>query len=366
MIAQNSLIHELEDALSQGSAERRERTLRRVTDLFVFGSSHFSVDHITVFDGVFSHLVADIEESARVALAERLATIPNAPPKVIRKLASDDAIEVAGPILTRSDQLDNVSLVENAKTKSQQHLLAITRRKSLAETVTDVLVERGDRAVALSVAQNNGAKFSEAGYVRLVKRSERDEELARSVGSRQEIPRHHFLKLLSTASKAVRLALEGAHPEHASEIKHVVAKVTTAIQAKGAAKSRDYAEARARVEALRAAGKLNESAIEVSARAGSFEDTAVMLAELSTLPVDVVERVLVQDRVETILIVAKVIELSWSTVRALLLLRAGRGGLSTQALEQHMGSYMRLKRTTALQAIEFLRRRQAADSAPRR
>ena len=200
-----------------------------------------------------------------------------------------------------------------------------------------MLVERGDRAVALSVAQNAGAKFSEAGYVRLVKRSEHDDELARSVGSRQEIPRHHFLKLLSTASKAVRLALEGAHPEHA--------KRNTACRGQGydgdpgeaAAKSRDYAEARARVETLRAAGKLNESAIAASARAGSFEDTAVMLAELSALPVDVVERVLVQDRVETILIVAKVIELSWATVRVLLLLRAGTGGLSTQALEQHMG-----------------------------
>lgn len=365
MTAQNALISELEDALSQGSAERREKTLRRVTDLFVFGSSHFSVDHITVFDGVFSHLVADIEESARVVLAEKLATIPNAPPKVIRKLAGDDAIAVARPILEKSEQLDNVSLVENAKTKSQQHLLAITRRKSLAETVTDVLVERGDREVALSVAQNAGAKFSETGYVRLVKRSERDEELARSVGSRQEIPRHHFLKLLSTASKAVRLSLEGAHPEHAREIQHVVAKVTTAIQAKAAAVSRDYAAARGRVEALRAAGKLNESTVEACAREGKFEDTAVLLAELSALPVDVIERVLVQDRAETIMIVAKAIDLSWPTVRVLLLLRAGKGGLSTQALEQHMSSFMRLKRATAQQAIEFLRRRQAADSAPR-
>ena len=232
MTAQNTLFRELEDALSHGSADRREKTLRRVTDLFVFGSSHFSGDHIAVFDGVFSHLVADIEQSARAALAERLAAIPNAPPTLIRTLAFDDAIEVAGAVLTQSEQLDNVSLVENAKTKSQQHLLAITLRKSLAETVTDVLVERGGRDVALSVAQNAGAKFSEAGYVRLVKRSEHDDELARSVGSRPEIPRHHFLKLLSTASKAVRLALEGAHPEHAGEIKQVVAKVATAIQEK--------------------------------------------------------------------------------------------------------------------------------------
>ena len=87
--------------------------------------------------------------------------------------------------------------------------------KSLAETVTDVLVERGDRDVALSVVQNAGAKFSETGYVRLVKRSEGDDELAQSVGSRPEIPRQHFLKLLTTASKAVRIALEAAHPQNA-------------------------------------------------------------------------------------------------------------------------------------------------------
>jgi len=363
MTAQNSLIHELEDALSDGSIERRERTLRRVTDLFVFGSNHFSVDHIAVFDGVFSHLVADIEQSARAVLADRLSVIPNAPPKVIRKLAFDDAIEVAGPVLAQSDALDNVSLIENANTKSQQHLLAISRRKSLAATVTDVLVERGNRDVALSVVQNTSAKFSEAGYVRLVKRSEHDDELARSVGSRPEIPRNHFIKLLSTASKAVRLALEGAHPEHAKEIQHVVAKVATAIQAEGAAISHDYAEAYKRIRSLEASGRLGERDIVMFAKAGRFEDAAVALATLSTLPIDIVERVLVQDRAETILIVAKAMEMSWETVRALLRLRAGAGGLSAQMLEQQMANFMRLKRATALQALDFLRRRQAADTA---
>ena len=104
-----------------------------------------------------------------------------------------------------------------------------------------------------------------------------------------------------------------------------MAKVATAIQAKAAATSRDYAAARARVEALQASGQLGEGDIAAFAQAGSFEDTAVALATLSALPIDVVERVLVQDRVETILIVAKAMELSWPTVRALLLLRAGQG-----------------------------------------
>ncbi len=359
MTDQHAFISELEEALSDGSVERRAKMLHRVTDLFVFGSSHFSDDHVALFDGVFSHLIADIELSARAELADRLAAIPNAPPKVIRTLAFDDAISVAGPILVRSDLLDNVTLVENARTKSQKHLLAISRRKALAETVTDMLIERGNREVALSTVQNAGAKFSQVGYVRLVKRSEGDDELVQSIGARPEIPRQHFLKLLTTASKAVRIALEAAHPQHVSEIQHVVAKVATAIQAKAGAASRDYVAARALVESMRVSGQLGESDIEAFARAGKFEETAAALAVLCALPIDVIERAMVQDREETILIVAKATGLSWSTVRAVLRLCAGKRGMSAPALEQCLAVFNKLKRETARQVIEFQRKRQA-------
>ena len=359
--AKTAFLNELEEALAHGSAERRIKTLRRVTDLFVFGSSHFSDDHIAVFDGVFGHLIADIELSARETLAQRLASLPNAPSQVIRTLAFDDAIKVAGPILTRSSMLDNVTLVENAKTKSQDHLLAISKRNTLAETVTDVLVERGNRQVALTVVQNTGAKLSETGYVRLVKRSEGDDELAQSVGSRPEIPRQYFLKLLTTASKAVRIALETANPDKAKEIRHAVADVAAAIQVDAAAHSRNYAHAQAAVEAMRAAGKLTEQAVENFAHAKKFEETAVGLALLAGLPIDMIERAMVQDR-EGVLIVAKASGLSWPTVKAVLLLCAGEGGLSPQALDQCRTVFNKLKRETAQQVITFQQKRQANQS----
>lgn len=357
MSGENAFINELEEALSHGSAERRANTLRRVTDLFVFGSSHFNGDHIAVFDGVFHHLIADIELSARVTLAGRLAAIPNAPPKVIRTLAFDDAINVAGPVLVRSHLLDNVTLVENARTKSQHHLLAISRRMSIADTVTDVLVERGNRDVTLSVVRNAGAEFSETGYLRLVKRSEGDDELAQSVGSRPEIPRQYFMKLLTTASKAVRIVLEAAHPENTSEVQNVVAEVAAAMQAKAAATSRNYAAAQAFVESMRASGQLTESDIEAFALAGKFEETAAALAILCALPIDVVERAMVQDREETILIVAKASGLSWATAEAVLRLRGGQRGVSEQILEQSRTVFHKLKRETAIQVIRFQRKR---------
>ena len=317
----------LKTRFRSGSAERREKTLRRVTDLFVFGSSHFSGDHIAVFDGVFSHLVADIEQSARAALADRLAALPNAPPTVDPHARVRRRHRGGGP---RPDAIGAARQRLAGRERQDQEPVSICSRsrsgRSLAETVTDVLVERGGRDVALSVAQNAGAKFSEAGYVRLVKRSEHDDELARSVGSRPEIPRHHFLKLLSTASKAVRMALEGAHPEHAGADQAGRRQGRDRDPGKGGGYVTGLcggARTRRDAAGVRRARRKPSCEVRSGRQLRGYGGRACR--PCPTLPIDVVERVLVQDRAETILIVAKSMELSWPTVRALAA-AAGRKG----------------------------------------
>src|SRR2546421_9317066 len=145
-------------------------------------------------------LGAAIEAMARAKLSQRLAPVSNAPLCFIRMLAFDGDIEVARPVLTTSDRLDEADLGANASNKSQQHLAAIAERKSLSEAVTEVLVARGDRQVVQSVARNTGARFSDAGFRMLVKRSNGDDALAAQVGARHDIPRQHFLRLLQDAS----------------------------------------------------------------------------------------------------------------------------------------------------------------------
>jgi uncharacterized protein (DUF2336 family) len=141
-------------------------------------------------------LLGEVEVTARAAFGRRLVSIPNAPPKVMRELALDNAIEVAGPVLTHSEHIDDMTLVESAKTKSQDHLLAISRRKDLPEKVTDVLVDRGNQQVALNTVKNPGAAFSEFGYSTLVRRSKEDGKLALFVWIRAEIPRQHLQVVL--------------------------------------------------------------------------------------------------------------------------------------------------------------------------
>src|SRR4051794_31291541 len=149
-----SLLDELETTLAHGTVARRVETLRRVTDLFLNSAVDYSDAQIGVFDDVFDCLLDTMEASAKVLLAQRLAPVLAAPPKIIRKLAFDDLLDIAAPVLSQSERLDDAALISNARTKSQGHLLAISIRKVLSFALTDVLVERGNDEVIQSVVGN--------------------------------------------------------------------------------------------------------------------------------------------------------------------------------------------------------------------
>src|SRR5262249_39746989 len=150
---------ELEYALQSGSREKRTETLRKITDLFLAGVDQFNDAQIEGFDDVLCHLIKRIETKAISELSVRLGPGHNAPPEVIRNLAHDAEILVAGPVLAQSAQLTSDDLIEVAKTKSQSHLLAIAQRANLDDRVTDQLLARRDNEVAYTLANNAGARF---------------------------------------------------------------------------------------------------------------------------------------------------------------------------------------------------------------
>jgi len=231
MMTTPSLIDELECALAAGSNVQRITMLARITDLFVEGASCYSDGQITLFDEVIARLITAIETKARAKLSSRLAQVRNAPPGVIRTLAFDDDIEVARPVLAMSERLEDADLVANASNKSQQHLAAIAERRSLSEAVTEVLVARGDRQVVRSVAKNSGARFSDAGFRMLVKRSNGDDALAMQVGVRRDVPHQHFLRLLQEASAAVRNRLAAENPGAGGAVETVLGGRITMLEA---------------------------------------------------------------------------------------------------------------------------------------
>jgi uncharacterized protein (DUF2336 family) len=353
-----TLIDELEDALPSRSMAERANVLRRITDLFLFGSAKHSDAEMTVFDDVMTRLAAEIETSMRAELARRLAAIPNVPPNLIRKLASDMAIEVAGPVLTSSPQLDDDALVGTAKTASQDHLLAISQRASIRPPVTDELVQRGDRTVALSVVGNEGAQFSDHGQFVLLERSKDDDELAVGLWSRRDIPHHQLLKLLNVASENVRRTLETLDRQRTNLIRNTVVEVSNDLQNRLRIQVRDYSTVHRMVAALHDAGELDGAKIQEFASSGQFEATTLALSMLCDLPIGACERAMVQARAEMVLLLAKAVGLSWDTTRAIVRLRVSAGGLPEPDLDSDMKTFCRLRHETARKAIQFVRMRE--------
>jgi hypothetical protein len=78
------------------------------------------------------------------------------------------------------------------------------------------------------------------------------------------------------------------------------------------------------------------------------------------MPLTLVERAMIFDREETILLVAKAIGLSWATTRAILMLCAGRSGLAADTVDNCRTIYNKLKPETAAQVIAFQRSRRPA------
>ena len=198
--ASESLIVELERATNSGSPERCVETMRRVTELFLTGADRYSEEQVLLFENVLGLLVERIERRAREELSTQLALVDNAPIRVIRRLAQDDEIAVAEPVLRQSSRLSDSDLIEIARAKSQGHLLAISGRKIINPAVTDVLLDRGNREVIHKLANNAGASFSESGFTTLVLKAGADEHLAETVGLRLDVPSHLFQKLLTQAT----------------------------------------------------------------------------------------------------------------------------------------------------------------------
>jgi uncharacterized protein (DUF2336 family) len=361
MTTRSSLIEELEQALAAGNEAQRAAMLSRITDLFLAGATRYSEVQVNLFDEVITKLTNTIEAKARARLAVRLAPSANAPAGVIRILASDDDIEVARPVLRNSERLTETDLIANARSKSQPHLLAISERKSLSEAVTDVLVTRGDREVAHSVARNSGARFSEAGFRILVKRSAGDEALAMHVGARRDLPRQHFLSLLQQASAVVRTRLAVENPQATAAVQNVLTEVVGGIQSQTRKVSDFYLHAREEVMALRRAGRLGESEVYRFAREGRFEQVVVALSLLCDIDIEAVEQALHEREHDLTLILAKVAGFSSTGTKALLLHKTSDRGISTQDLDIALRNYEKLQAETAQHVLGFHRaRRQSA------
>jgi len=346
-----TIAEQVATAIAAGSAERCCEMAERVTALFVASASSFDLEQHALFADIFERLVNTIElraladVSARIALAElsaQLAPVSQAPTAVIRRLARHDEISIARPVLSESAKLGVNVLIEIARTKSEQHLLAIAGRWWLQEVVSDELLKRGHRSVRLRLVKNPGARFSVAGFAAIVREALGDAELAVETGIRTDLPSELRQRLLRGASEAVKARLLSRAPPHLyEEIRNAIDAAAVETD-RELSRPRDFAGAKLMTARLKKDGKLTESVLRECARQHRYEETTAVLAELAHTSVEVVRPLMQSLRSDGILVPCKAAGLQWETVIAVLDSRFMSGATNPDEIAKLRAKYAAL------------------------
>lgn len=358
-----SLIVELEETLKQGKPERRVEVLRKVTNLFLDDADRLSEQQIRIFDDVLVHLVDKIETAARAQLSETLAPIDNAPREVIRRLAYDKKISVAGPVLTNSARIDQEDLLHIAKTAEQSHLLAISGRRSLNESLTDILVDRGDHQVVHSLASNTGARFSPQGYTAMVKHSEKDNTLVEKLGGRLDIPISLLRELLARATATVRDRLmRMAPPEALKNIQLVLAEIAKGFVSAGAPRS-NLDIALEVVKIINSEGKLTDDTVLQFARERKIDEIIAALSIRCGASPDLIAKLMRHPESDSLMIACKAAHLEIRVAREILENRFSHHHMPLEELTKFSREYRALSVESAQRTLRFMQVHKAAKTA---
>lgn len=237
-------VRHLEEVARARDSDRRRELLGTISELFLSGNSEKSGREQALFSDIFLRTVDELDFDGRKDVAEQLAESAKTPRDVALRLARAEA-EVADPILRQSPVLEDRDLIELAQSMSNDHLVSISRRDTLSEGVTDVLIDRGDTSVMRQVASNDGARISAGGFRTLAEKAGDDEIVQQNLAERMDVPESTLKRILPKVSNDVAVRLKTAFAN--------------------ATDKRAMNEALSRAEKMFASAKLDSSKARVSA-----------------------------------------------------------------------------------------------------
>ncbi|WP_244549006.1 DUF2336 domain-containing protein [Bradyrhizobium canariense] len=309
---------------------------------------------VDVFDDVLVRLIERVEAQTLAQLSSNLSGVGSAPKAAVRQLAFHEDASVAAPVLKKSNRLSEQDLAEIANTRGQRHLLAISGRETLNESLSDLLVKRGDSAVRSTLAQNSGARLSGAGYAALVQDAERDDSLAEKLGLRADIPAELLRELVAKATDRVRTRLlKSASPEMQERIRAAVAKVAEQVHVPPPPKPIDYTESRSKMIQLNRTGKLNDTTVNRFAVQRDYTDVVAAISFLSAAAIGSIEPLMRNARLDGLIVACKAARLNWATTTMIIRNRPGCAPVSKQELQQGQEVFETLSLSAAQHTIQF-------------
>ncbi|HEV2555971.1 MAG TPA: DUF2336 domain-containing protein [Bosea sp. (in: a-proteobacteria)] len=335
------MLSELSRMPAEMSSDSRRQLLNAVTDLFLLDEAPNEASQAHYGDIALKSL-PHLEVDARRDYADRVAETPTLPRDVAVTLASDPDADVARLVLKLSPVLTDTDLAAIAVTQSQRHLVAIAERARLSESVTDILVERGDREVLHTVSANEGASLSEKGFDRLIERGGQDGQISLALSSRSDLTPNRAERVMrivgqmsedgtlwnKPGSEALSLARQAR--QQRLEIKLLMADLSAGTR------------------------PLDEIVTMLADEDRAFH-LALVFAQVASLSTDQALRVLMQRDASGIAVACRALGVSTDAFGAVLKLRGRRMMFAKAATEDDLKSYAALDAATAERTMRFLK-----------
>ena len=274
----------LMDLAREGSTEKRRELLRKITDAFLEQPDERSDREAKLFDEIVGAVAADLETQVRVELARKVALSDAPVHRTARRLAMD-VIEVARPVIENSKALTEHDILDVIEQKSQEHMLAVTARSDIGETVSSALVAKGDDRVVVSLLENRTARISRETYQVVAERANASPVLQAPLVRNQKVP----LDLLNTIYLKVgaelrRDIMQRFHGVSPGELEAALEASRIQLAADYGALPEDFQEARMAVQELEASGAMKPPVLVQLLRENSH--TAFLIALSKFLDVD--------------------------------------------------------------------------------
>lgn len=176
------LANDSDDDVRYGLAEKLARLTPDLSD-----DERHSLRH-SIHDAL--HVLArDQMTRVRRILSEILKDVAGAPPEVIKRLAIDSSIEVAGPVLEFSPLLTDEDLIEIIEAGTVKGgLSAISRRRHVTEGVSEAIVVTNDEEAIADLLGNKTAQIREQTLDDLIDRADKFELWHAPLVSRSKLP----------------------------------------------------------------------------------------------------------------------------------------------------------------------------------
>ncbi|MGH7188660.1 MAG: DUF2336 domain-containing protein [Acetobacteraceae bacterium] len=238
-----------------------------------------------------SALVEDEAERVRVAIAEAVAGMPEAPRALIMKLTEDSSVNVLDPVIRLSPHLTTADLLALLDCPPNPATVeAVARRPNLPEAVSDAVAATADAAAIRLLLANGSAAIRETTLDALIARAAEHEEWHPPLVRRPKLS----ASAMQALARIVRAELLGVllrradfPPPLAAELARRLAE---ASEPKLPATPSGAASYVAEAEALAAHGALDEKALMDAVRRGNPDLVAARLAVAARVPLEVLER----------------------------------------------------------------------------